>query len=200
MLKAAMLLGGLVAAGLALRLLGAGALDSARPTLRGAFLLVGGGALLTAVGVPRQVVAFAGGYAFGAWRGGLLSLLAQMLGCCADFWWARSVAPDWARRRLAGRVDRLLRARPFTATLTLRLLPVGNNLLLNLLAGLSAVPAGPFLAASALGYLPQTIVFALLGSGTQVGRAGQIAVGAALFAASAALGYALLRRQRSEIV
>ncbi len=93
------------------------------------------------------------------------------------------------------RAHDLIVRKPFSATLTLRLLPVGNNLLLNLLAGLSAVPAGPFLAATALGYLPQTIVFTLLGSGAQVGHAAQAAIAAVLFVASAVLAYALLRRQ-----
>jgi uncharacterized membrane protein YdjX (TVP38/TMEM64 family) len=52
----------------------------------------------------------------------------------------------------------------------------------------------PFLAASALGYLPQTAVFALLGKGVRVDGAWQIALAVALMAVSAAIGFALLRR------
>jgi uncharacterized membrane protein YdjX (TVP38/TMEM64 family) len=181
--KAALLLAGLVAAGLALRLLGTEVL-SAKPTFLGGFELVVAGGALTACGVPRQAVAFAAGYAFGAWRGGILAMAAQMLGACADFWWARAVA----------RLDLTLATRPFSATLTLRLLPVGNNLLLNLLAGVSGLRAWPFLAASFLGYLPQTAVFALAGSGVHVDRMVQLGLAGALFAVSAALGVALLRR------
>jgi uncharacterized membrane protein YdjX (TVP38/TMEM64 family) len=194
--KAALLLAGLVAAGLALRLLGTEVL-SAKPTFLGGFELVVAGGALTACGVPRQAVAFAAGYAFGAWRGGILAMAAQMLGACADFWWARAVAREWAVRRLRGRFARLdltLATRPFSATLTLRLLPVGNNLLLNLLAGVSGLRAWPFLAASFLGYLPQTAVFALAGSGVHVDRMVQLGLAGALFAVSAALGVALLRR------
>jgi len=192
--KPALLLGGLVAGALALRLLGTGALSAARPTPEGAAILVGVGASLAAVGLPRQAVAFAGGYAFGAWRGGALALLAQLIGCAADFWWARSVAPGWARLRLAGRLDRLLQARPFTTTLTLRLLPVSSNLLLNLAAGVSGVQARAFFAASLLGYLPQTVIFALAGSGVHVGAGAKLAVGGGLFLASGLLGWALWRR------
>ena len=157
------------------------------------------GALLCAVGVPRQAVAFAGGYAFGAPGGALLSLAAQMLGCGADFVWARLLARDWARRRVGGRLARLdafLAAHPFSATLSLRLLPIGSNILLNLLAGVSGIAAPPFLAATLLGYLPQTVIFALLGGGVQVGHAAQVAVAVILLAASLGGGLLLLRRTR----
>jgi uncharacterized membrane protein YdjX (TVP38/TMEM64 family) len=189
-------LAGLVAAGFALRLAGTGIL-AARPTPSGALTLLGAGAALTAFGVPRQAVAFAAGYAFGAWRGGALAMVAQMLGCSADFWWARAVARDWAARRLRGRLARLdatLAARPFVATLTLRLLPVGNNLLLNLLGGVSGLRAAPFFAATVIGYVPQTVVFALAGSGVHVGRSVQLGAASGLFAVSAVLGGLLLRQ------
>ncbi len=196
MLKGAVLLAGLLAAGYAARLAGAGLLTHSKATWQGAAALVAAGALLSAAGMPRQAVAFAGGYAFGVWQGGALALLAQMLGCVADFWFARVLARDWARRRVTGRLarlDRFLSAKPFTASLTLRLLPVGNNLALNLLAGVSAMPAWPFLAATLLGYLPQTAVFALAGSGVHVDRAYQIGLAAALFVGSAVLGVLLLK-------
>jgi uncharacterized membrane protein YdjX (TVP38/TMEM64 family) len=203
-----LLMGGLALAGLALRELEAagaltpGVLDrmlGATGLPRGV-AFVGLGALATAVGVPRQAVAFAGGTAFGALAGTQLAIAATVLGCATSFFYARLVGRDWARQRLSGRlakVDRFLAENPFTATLTLRLLPVGNNLALNLLAGLSGVPAGRFLAASALGYLPQTVVFALLGKGVRVDGWVQIVLGVALFAASAAIGVALLRRHRA---
>ncbi len=183
----------LVAAGVLLHAAGPGALRAVRPTAGGGATFIGVGAVLTAFGLPRQVVAFAGGYVFGPWAGGAISLLAQMLGCGADYVAARYVANFGARAWLArGRrvsaLHRTLTHRPFSATLTLRLLPVGNNLVVNLLAGVAAVRAVPFLLATLLGYIPQTLVFALLGSGAQVGRATQLGLGAALFAAAAALG------------
>ena len=164
------------------------------------FLLVGAAA--AAAGLPRQGVAFLGGYAFGAAIGTPLALVAQVLGCAASFGWARLLGRDWAARRLEGRFGRRLRpvhdrlvASPFGATLALRLLPVGNNLALNLLAGLSGVRPLPFLAGSALGYLPQTLVFVLLGNGVAVDRTAQLVLGGALFLVSVALGAWLLRRE-----
>jgi uncharacterized membrane protein YdjX (TVP38/TMEM64 family) len=167
-----------------------------------AFLLMG--AALTASGVPRQVVAFWGGYAFGTVLGTALGLVAQLAGCALAYFWARLVGRGWAERRLAGRLGHRLRPlrdvlaqNPFGATLALRLLPVGNNLVLNLLAGMAGIAAGPFLAGSALGYVPQTLVFALLGKGIRVDGAWQMALGVALLAVSCAIGFWLLRRNRA---
>ncbi|HEX4261175.1 MAG TPA: VTT domain-containing protein [Acetobacteraceae bacterium] len=196
---------GLVAAGLALRLLpGEAGREAAARVLAhegagGAAIFVLAGAALAAIGVPRQAVAFAGGYAFGVWQGAALALAAQLLGCGINFAWARLLARRWLLGRLRGRLARLdavLGRQPFAATLTLRLLPVGNNLLLNLLAGASAIGAAPFLAGSAIGYLPQTVIFAMLGGGAKLGRLLQLGIAAALFAAAACLGLVLLRRHR----
>lgn len=166
----------------------------------GEIVLVLGGALLTAAGLPRQAVAFAGGYAFGLKVGLALAMVAQILGCLADFFWARAIARDWVRARFGQRLTRIdarLSAHPFTTSLTLRLLPVGNNVVLNLLAGLSSVSASSFLLASAIGYVPQTLVFALLGSGVQVSHGTQIGLGIVLFVLSAGLGLLLMRRWKT---
>ena len=106
------------------------------------------GAAATAAGAPRQGVAFLGGYAFGAVEGTLLALAAQVVGCAVVLWLGAAVGRGWAERRLAGRFGHRLRplrdvlaGSPFGATLALRLLPVGNNLALNLLAGMAGVSA-----------------------------------------------------------
>lgn len=200
---------GLLGAGLLLRELGGvpgtAWMDRLRAQgLWGELVFVVAGAGLTAAGVPRQTVAFLGGYAYGALLGGALGLAAQLLGCAASYGWARLLGRAWAERRMAGRFGHRLRplrdalaAQPFGATLALRLLPVGNNLALNLLAGMAALPVLPFLAGSALGYLPQTVVFALLGKGIRVDGAWQLGLGALLLVASVAIGLWLLRRHRA---
>lgn len=199
--RPALLAAGLVGAGLLLRGAGLGSVGASERHGPLAYVLLG--AVACAVGVPRQVVAYAGGLAWGFWPGATLGLLAQVLGCAATLSWSRLVARRWAahwlQRRAAGRLARLdafLARNPFTATLTLRLLPAGSNVVLNLVAGISAVPPGPFLAASALGYVPQTVVFALLGGGVRVEHGAQVALAAVLLATSLALGVALLRRSR----
>ena len=167
-----------------------------------AFALVG--SLACAAGLPRQVVAYAAGLAYGFWPGFAIALGAEIIGCALDFWGARAMGKAWATRFLTretgvaarmARLERFLVANAFSATLTIRLLPVGNNLALNLLAGVSRINPAPFLLASLLGYVPQTVVFALLGGGVRVSETTQMALAAALLLLSVALGLVLLRRR-----
>lgn len=196
-----LLLVGVLAGGvLLMRQTGTGLLRTIHPDLAGALALVLAGAAMTAAGMPRQILAFAGGSLFGLWTGIVLSMLGQMGGCVLDLLAARTLAGGLAARILArptGRLTRrLLDLHPFIATLTLRLLPVGSNTVLNLLAGAARVRLLPFLGGTILGYLPQTIIFVLVGSGTQVGRSTQLAVGAAMAVAAAGLGALFYRRVR----
>ena len=210
LLKLLLLAAGLLAAGALLRELGGvpgtAWVDS---TIRdeglwGELIFIAVGVALTAAGLPRQGVAFLGGYAFGAVLGTALAMVAQLLGCAATYGWARLLGRDWAERRLRGRFGHRLRplrdalaASPFEATLALRLLPIGNNLALNLLGGMTGLRAVPFLAGSALGYLPQTVVFALLGKGIRVEGAWQLTLAGVLLAVSVGLGLWLLRRHKA---
>lgn len=202
-LKPALLLFGLTGGALALHLLPFGTVLKSHAQghtgIADAVVLVALGTLACAVGVPRQIVAFAAGYAWGAAEGAALALLAQSLGCAADLFWARSIARNFVQARIRGRalqLDRLLTKTPFFTALTLRLMPVGNNLLLNLLAGVSAVPARGFLLGSVVGFIPQTIIFALIGAGSRIARGTQIEIGAGLFMLSTLIGLAMLRRSR----
>ena len=82
--------------------------------------------------------------------------------------------------------------------LLIRLLPLGSNLVTNLVAGVSSANALGFFAGSVLGYVPQTIIFALLGSGINLDPALRITSSVLLFMLSAALGVYLYRRYRYE--
>ena len=200
LLKAAGLMVILAGAALLLRRSGTGMLHQVPATAAGAALLAGGGGAMMAAGLPRQMVALTGGYVFGAPVGMTVALLGQMLGALLDYLGARFLAAGLMQRLLARpsarRTHRFLASHPFTATLTLRLLPVGSNVMLNLLAGATHLRAAPFFLATFLGFLPQTIVFALLGSGTQVGKGTQLLCGVALFAAASVGGLVLYRRAR----
>jgi uncharacterized membrane protein YdjX (TVP38/TMEM64 family) len=94
------------------------------------------------------------------------------------------------------RIDDFLHDNPITMTVLIRFLPVGSNLLTNLLAGVSSVRPWPFFAGTLLGYTPQTVVFVLLGSGMQVDPLLRVSLSVALFVASAVLGVFLYKRLR----
>jgi uncharacterized membrane protein YdjX (TVP38/TMEM64 family) len=169
--------------------------------LRGEALFLLVGALLAAVGLPRQVISFLAGYNFGAALGVALGVAATTLGAALTFWYARVLARRLVSEHLPRQVERLdafVRDEPFLKTVAIRLLPVGNNMVTCLVAGVSRVSAGAFLSGSALGFLPQTVIFALAGSGVTVQPVLRIGVSAALFVASGALGirwYRHLRRR-----
>ncbi len=167
--------------------------------VNGALLFLLMGAVFTAIGLPRQIIAFLGGYAFNLWLGTLLGALAALLGCMLSFAYARFFGKGLLRARLgerAGRFDRFIHDHPFAMTVLIRLLPLGSNLLTNLAAGISSIRSRHFFAGTLLGYLPQTLVFALVGSGVHIAPVFKIALAIGLFLISGALGAYLYRRFR----
>jgi uncharacterized membrane protein YdjX (TVP38/TMEM64 family) len=166
----------------------------------GELVFLGVGALAMALGLPRQVIAFLGGYAYGALWGTALALLSAVLGCMLSFYYARLLGRALVQGRFPDKVRRLdefLGRHPFNMALLIRLLPVGHNLSTNLIAGVSSVRALPFIAGSGLGYLPQTLVFALAGSGVNIDPAWRLGSAVLLFLLSALLGVWLYRRFRT---
>ncbi|CUU41970.1 TVP38/TMEM64 family inner membrane protein ydjZ [Blastochloris viridis] len=167
--------------------------------LSGEVIFVAVGAVFTAVGLPRQLICFLAGYAFDLALGTALALVASVAGCVVAFAYARLLGRAIVKHRFPRRIaalDNVLHGHPLSMTLLIRLLPVGSNLITNLAAGVSSVRPLPFIVGSALGYVPQTVVFALAGSGVQLDAELRIAVSAALFVVSGILGVMLYRRYR----
>jgi len=167
--------------------------------LTGELIFVAVGAAFAAIGLPRQIVSFMGGYAFGFLPGTGLALAATACGCVLTFTYARVLGRDFVKARFANRirrVDEFLSENPFSMTLLIRFLPAGSNLVTSLAAGVSSVSAVAFISGSTLGFIPQTAVFALAGSGTTVDDVYKIGLSVVLFVISAALGYYLYRKFR----
>ncbi len=163
----------------------------------GLLVFVLGGMCVTAVGTPRQIVAFLGGYAYGALWGTLAALLATVLGCLISFSYSRLLGRSLVRRRMGEKLrqfDGLLTQHPFSTTILMRFMPFTNNMVTNLVAGVSSAPLRWYLLGSLLGYLPQTLLFALLGSGVKLGKQWQMGLSIALFLASLWIGWLLFRR------
>jgi uncharacterized membrane protein YdjX (TVP38/TMEM64 family) len=96
----------------------------------------------------------------------------------------------------ARRFDAFIHDHPFSMTLLIRLLPVGSNVLTNLAAGISSIRPASFLSASFIGYLPQTLVFALVGSGIDLASTFKLGIAVALFLCSGILGAYLYHQHR----
>ncbi len=169
--------------------------------LTGEALFVVIGALFTAVGLPRQVVAFLAGYAFGTLIGVGLALLATVTGAVGVFYYARFMGRSFLARKFPDRVakiDAFLAENTVGMALVLRLAPFTHNLTTNLVAGVSGVRPLPFFAGSGLGYLPQTIVFALLGGGIELDPVISTLLSVVLFVVSTVLGLLLWWRFRKD--
>ncbi len=162
----------------------------------GVLTFVGFCALFTACGFPRQLAAFLGGYAFGFISGTLLATIATALGCTLSFYVAKIIARPTIRKKYPAKIKAIhsfLDHKTFSKTIIIRLLPVGSNLVTNLVAGVARINVKAFVAGSFVGYLPQMIVFALAGSGIEVMSVWKISISIALFIVSSILSGYLYR-------
>ena len=170
--------------------------------LTGNLLFLAAGMMMTALGFPRQAVSFLAGYGFGFGEGTGLALGSTVMGCALAFYFARVLGRAYVLGLFSDRIrrlDKFLHDHPFSTALLLRLLPAGSNLVTNLAAGVSGVRALPFIAGSALGFIPQTVIFALLGSGIHLDPILRISTGIVLFLVSGMLGVTLFRRYRKSL-
>lgn len=153
--------------------------------------------LATSIGLPRQFFAFAAGFAFGVPAGVFLSSLAAVGGCAITFFCSRRWLSNQIHSRYPNVVlglNSLLSEDVFLKILVLRLQPLGTNLITNLCAGVSSISARLFLASSWLGYVPQMLVFCLLGAGVRVGSNAYLVFSLSLLLFSVITGGFLYKR------
>ena len=146
------------------------------------FLLLA--SFLTFSGVPRLLFFALGGWLFGAGEGFALAMSASMAGSVGVFWLLRWVGRDWISARFGKRklIAKITQIEPGVGSVFLvRQLPVGN-LMVNAGLALSRVKSPIFIMGSALGFLPQGVVAALIGGGMAEDRLapGAMQVGLAL--------------------
>jgi uncharacterized membrane protein YdjX (TVP38/TMEM64 family) len=131
----------------------------------GAAAFFAAGAALTALGLPRLLFAALAGVLFGFARGSLLGLGMGLLGSYGTFLFARWAGRAWAQRRLARqpRLREFVQHPTVASIVLLRQMPLAA-LIPNLLLGLTNVRHRVFLLGTFLGYLPNTLAAALVGS------------------------------------
>lgn len=114
------------------------------------------------------VLTLAGGLMFGPWIGTALTVVGATIGACLLFLIARSALAPLVTGRAAGVVELMrpgLERDGFFYLLTIRLIPVLPFWLVNLAPALIGMPFGAFAAATAIGIIPGTAVFAGIGAG-----------------------------------
>ncbi|WP_342607634.1 TVP38/TMEM64 family protein [Vibrio tritonius] len=170
--------------------------------IRGLAILLTFGAIFTACGGPRQLIAFTFGFTFGSVLGVVFCLLSAITGAVCTYALAAWIFRDSLTRRLGKRYKKFkgfVDTQPFSKVLLLRIFPLGSNLITNLLSGITGVPIISFIAASLLGYLPQTIIFVLAGSGIGSASQWQLIVSIILGIVSIALTHYLYQRYKQPL-
>lgn len=122
---------------------------------------------VTALSIPgAAVLTMAGGSLFGALATTIYVNAGATAGAVLAFLGARYLFGNWLHDRYGDRMaafDHDIRKNGARYLLGLRLLPVFPFFLINILAGLTAVPLGTFLWTTAVGIIPGTAVYAFAG-------------------------------------
>lgn len=122
-----------------------------------------------AASIPAgPVLTMAGGLLFGRWFGAALALPAATAGACLLFLAVRSALAPAVARRAGPFMERLrpgLERDGFWYLLSLRLLPIVPYPVGSIAPALVGMPFAAFAAATALGILPGTVLFAGVGAG-----------------------------------
>ncbi len=157
-------------------------------------LFVAVGALYTALGGPRQFLAFSCGYLLGGFSGALVSTAITVMGALLVVAWVRGIAMERMRKRHGERIamlQRLLAGDSWLWICMVRLMPVGSNLLTNIAIALTGLSLPALLWGSLLGYLPQMLLFSYAGAGVALQDATQFWISLLLLVLSSALAFYL---------
>lgn len=126
----------------------------------------------TALSLPGAVIfTLAGGFLFGTALGTVYVNIGATSGAVLAVLAARHLFRDAVERRFAARLDTIQRGfsqNAFSYLLTLRLIPLFPFFLVNLAAGLTRIRVSTYTAATAIGIIPASIVYA--NAGSQLGR------------------------------
>lgn len=154
--------------------------------------------LLVAIGMPRLIFYGIGGLAFGFWQGLLFAQIGSLLGSFLTFFAIRHGGRGWLMARFGEHrfVKKAFRVKSSVkAVVLIRQLPLHGLMITGGLA-LSQASARAFLLGTFIGYLPQGVIAALIGSG-MVDEQAMAGFGKLVIAATVLLlATVLLRRWR----
>ncbi|MDP6630119.1 MAG: VTT domain-containing protein [Kiritimatiellia bacterium] len=116
--------------------------------------------------VPRAPICLVAGLLYGVTMGSLIGMAAGTAGSIVHYYLSMGLLSHSAERLTPRRWQNsltVLKTHPFRALLLLRLFPLSNASIINMIAGLLRLPFRPYLWATVLGTLPITIIYALWG-------------------------------------
>jgi uncharacterized membrane protein YdjX (TVP38/TMEM64 family) len=122
---------------------------------------------VTGLSLPGAVIlTLAGGFLFGFVWGTLFVNLGATAGATLAFLASRYLLRDWVERKFGkwlGPVQQGFAKNAFSYLLTLRLIPLFPFFVVNLVSGLTRVNVGTYVAATAIGIIPGSFVYAYAG-------------------------------------
>ena len=108
----------------------------------------------------------AGGFLFGSFLGTVLVNIGATTGATLAFLAARYLLRDWVEKKFGDRLEPIqagFEKNAFSYLMTLRLIPAFPFFLVNLVSGLTRVNIGTYVAATSIGIIPGSFVFAFAG-------------------------------------
>jgi uncharacterized membrane protein YdjX (TVP38/TMEM64 family) len=123
--------------------------------------------LQTSFSLPgATIMTLAGGFLFGSLWGPLYVNIGATTGATLAFLAARYLFRQWVERKFGDRLGPIqdgFAKNAFSYLLTLRLIPFFPFFLVNLLSGLTRVKVSTYVAATAIGIIPGSVVYAFAG-------------------------------------
>ena len=134
-------------------------------------LFIGAYIVQTAVSLPGAAIfTLAGGFLFGSVIGTLYTNIGATAGAALAFLSARYLLHDWVERKFGDRLGPIQEGfarNAFSYLVTLRLIPIFPFFLVNLVSGLTRIRFWTYVAATGIGTIPGSFVYA--NAGRQLG-------------------------------
>lgn len=123
----------------------------------------------TAFSLPvGTLLTLSGGFIFGTLLGGVLTVVGATIGATILFVAAKTAFADYFRDKIGGTAAKMrdrFEENAFSYILALRLAPIFPFVVVNVAPALAGVRLAPYVAATALGIIPGTFVYASVGAG-----------------------------------
>lgn len=167
--------------------------------LAGAISLFSILALLTAIGLPRQIAAFISGFIFNTYWGFVIAIFAAISGCWLTVTFANKFLIAFITKKYPEQqqaLHKFLADKIFYKAIIIRILPIGSNFLTNIIAGVCNLKKSAYIAGSFIGFIPQMVIFSLAGAGVKLGSSTHLLISAILLLVALVMSYTLYKHNR----